>query len=103
MAGFANLTTACRRAPRHRSRGRYSDNKQSAHQATDGLLVGGFNDFPVFEPSEEVFTYSVAPRLELSDNASDPMRVASGFPPGGLNILVQGAAGRPGELWIRTR
>jgi outer membrane receptor protein involved in Fe transport len=41
----------------------------------------------VFESSEDVFTYSVAPRFELSDNASLYARVASGFRPGGPNVL----------------
>lgn len=71
--------------------GRYSKNKQSAHQVTDGILAGGFNDLPVFRSKEDVFTYSVAPRFELSDNASIYARVAKGFRPGGPNILPPGA------------
>jgi outer membrane receptor protein involved in Fe transport len=88
VAGFANLTWHVGERFDIDLGGRYSDNKQSAHQVTDGLLVGGFNDLPVFESSEDVFTYSVAPRLELSDNASIYARVASGFRPGGPNILA---------------
>ena len=71
--------------------GRYSWNKQRAHQVTDGVLVGGFTDFPVIRSKEDVFTYSVAPRFELSDNASIYARVAKGFRPGGPNVLPPGA------------
>jgi outer membrane receptor protein involved in Fe transport len=71
--------------------GRYSWNKQSAHQVQDGALVGGFTDYPVFRSKEDVFTYSFAPRFELSDNASLYLRVAKGFRPGGPNVLPPGA------------
>ncbi|MBT2135367.1 TonB-dependent receptor [Croceibacterium sp. LX-88] len=87
-AAFANLTWHVADGFDIDLGGRYSDNKQSAHQVTDGLLVGGFQDLPVFESKENVFTYSIAPRFELSDNASIYARVASGFRPGGPNVLA---------------
>jgi iron complex outermembrane recepter protein len=90
VAGFANLTWHVADRLDIDIGGRYSDNKQDAHQVSDGILVGGFTDFPVFESSEDVFTYSVAPRFELSDNASIYARVASGFRPGGPNVLSPG-------------
>ena len=71
--------------------GRYSENDQSAHQVTDGFLAGGPNDLPVFESDEDVFTYSIAPRYELSDDVSLYARVAKGFRPGGPNIVPPGA------------
>jgi outer membrane receptor protein involved in Fe transport len=72
--------------------GRYSDNKQEAHQITDGILAGGTRvELPVTESSEDVFTYSIAPRFEISDDASIYARVASGFRPGGPNVLPPGA------------
>ena len=71
--------------------GRLSWNKQSAHQVQDGILVGGFTDYPVFKSKEDVFTYSFAPRYELSDNASIYVRVAKGFRPGGPNVLPPNA------------
>lgn len=89
-AAFANLTWHLADRFNLDLGGRYSDNKQSAHQVTDGLLAGGFLDLPVFESKEDVFTYSVAPRFELSDNASIYARVASGFRPGGPNVLSPG-------------
>ncbi len=90
VAGFANLTWHLGERFDVDLGGRYSDNEQDAHQISDGILVGGFTDFPVFESSEDVFTYSVAPRFEISDNASIYARVASGFRPGGPNVLSPG-------------
>lgn len=71
--------------------GRYSSNKQKAHQLTDGILVGGANDFGNIRSKEDVFTYSVAPRFALSDDASIYARIAKGFRPGGPNVLPPGA------------
>lgn len=89
-AAFANLTWHIAERVDLDLGGRYSDNKQTAHQVTDGILAGGFLDLPVFESNEDVFTYSVAPRFELSDNASIYARIASGFRPGGPNVLSPG-------------
>ena len=89
-AAFANLTWHLAERIDLDLGGRYSDNKQTAHQVTDGILAGGFLDLPVFESKEDVFTYSVAPRFELSDDASIYARVASGFRPGGPNVLSPG-------------
>ena len=71
--------------------GRYSDNEQSADQLTDGALVGGLTDFPVFESAEDVFTWSVAPRYAVTENVSVYARAAKGFRPGGPNVLPPGA------------
>jgi iron complex outermembrane receptor protein len=91
IAGFANATIHV--APQFDLDlgGRYSHNKQSAHQVSDGILAGGFNDFPVARSSENVFTYSVAPKYKLSQNAMIYVRVAKGFRPGGPNVLPPGA------------
>ncbi len=70
--------------------GRYSHNKQAATQALQGALVGGASTFT--QPSSEgVFTYSVAPKIKFSDNATLYGRVAKGFRPGGPNALAPGA------------
>ncbi len=75
---------------------RYSENEQEALQVNDGLLAGGPAVLPVARSSEEVFTWSLAPRFELSDNASLYARVAKGFRPGGPNVLSPAApAGTP--------
>lgn len=69
--------------------GRESHNKQSAHQASSGVLAAGPELFA--HSSESVFTYSVAPKYKLSPNASIYARVAKGFRPGGPNVLPPGA------------
>lgn len=78
--------------------GRYSENDQQAKQDAIGLLAGGPTgvSFPRADSTEDVFTYSVSPKLKFGDNASLYARVASGFRPGGPNVLPPGApAGVP--------
>lgn len=76
--------------------GRYSHNKQKAHQTGDGILAGGPTDLPIARSKEDVFTYSVAPRFEVNENTSIYARVAKGFRPGGPNVLPPAApAGTP--------
>jgi len=91
VAGFANLTWHLGDRFDVDLGGRYSDNRQEALQQTDGVLAGGPSTLPVTESSEDVFTYSVAPRFELNDNTSLYARVASGYRPGGPNVLAPGA------------
>ena len=93
IAGFANVTVHIGDRFDIDLGGRYSHNKQSAHQTSDGALAG-FTDFTV-KSDENVFTYSVAPRLELGDNASLYLRLAKGFRPGGPNVVGPDA---PAEL-----
>jgi iron complex outermembrane recepter protein len=90
-AAFANVTVHLGERVHVDVGGRYSHNKQSAHQVTDGALVQGFTDYGITESSENVFTYSLAPRFEISDDASVYLRVAKGFRPGGPNVLLPGA------------
>lgn len=76
--------------------GRYSENDQEAKQDGVGLFAGGAVDYPLATSSEDVFTYSVAPKLKFGEHASLYARVASGFRPGGPNVLPPGApAGVP--------
>lgn len=70
--------------------GRYSHNNQNAVQGTDGPLAGGLTTASQ-NSSENVFTYSVAPKFKFGDNASIYARVAKGFRPGGPNALAPGA------------
>ncbi len=70
--------------------GRWSHNEQSATQRGDGVLAGGPQTFSS-KSSEDVFTYSIAPRFELSENASVYARVAKGFRPGGPNVVPPNA------------
>ena len=91
IAGFADVTIHLGERFDLDLGGRYSHNKQSAKQVSDGILAGGFNEFPPIKSDENVFTYSVAPRFELNDNTSIYVRVAKGFRPGGPNVLPPGA------------
>ena len=71
--------------------GRYSENDQNATQQSDGALAGGPRAFPEATSSESVFTYSVAPKWKFDDHTSIYVRVASGFRPGGPNVLPPNA------------
>ncbi|HJY38776.1 MAG TPA: TonB-dependent receptor [Steroidobacteraceae bacterium] len=98
-AGFANLTWHI--SPRFDLTfgGRESHNSQFADQLIDLTALG----VPLPDPpipratsSEDVFTWSVAPRFEISDDVSIYARVATGYRPGGPNILpVNAPAGTP--------
>jgi outer membrane receptor protein involved in Fe transport len=95
--------------------GRWSDNDQEASQTLDGLLAGGtLTQFNNVKSSESPFTWSVSPRYEFTDTTSMYARVATGFRPGGPNILPPNApAGTPTsyasdeltnyELGLKTR
>ena len=91
LAGFANATLHLGDRFDLTFGGRYSGNKQSAVQVSDGALAGGPSVLPRAFSSENVFTYSVAPQFEISDQATVYARVAKGFRPGGPNILAPGA------------
>ncbi|MBB6093756.1 outer membrane receptor protein involved in Fe transport [Povalibacter uvarum] len=73
--------------------GRYSENDQNARQDGVGLLAGGAAgvSFPAVDSSEDVFTYSVAPKFKINEHASLYARAATGFRPGGPNVLPPGA------------
>lgn len=93
-AGFANATWHITPRADLTFGGRLAHNKQSANEVLTSPLIGDqlAND----NSSESVFTYSVAPRYELSKHASIYARVASGFRPGGPNVIPVGApAGIP--------
>lgn len=87
-AGFANATWHV--TPRFDLTfgARESHNKQSALELIDQTNVGGAREeFPSAGSSENVFTYSVAPRFELSDQVSVYARWSTGYRPGGPNAL----------------
>ena len=75
--------------------GRWSDNDQEATQVlTIGLppeLGGGTAVFDGLTSSESPFTWSVSPRYEFSDTTSIYARAATGFRPGGPNVLPPGS------------
>lgn len=97
-AGFANLTWHITDRFDVTFGGRASHNRQHADQLIDATaLLGGVPDAPPRATSEEdVTTYSVAPRFELSDDVSIYARVATGYRPGGPNVLpLDAPAGTP--------
>jgi outer membrane receptor protein involved in Fe transport len=91
IAGFANATWHA--TPRFDLAlgGRLSHNSQTASQISDGILVGGLTRFDDVESSETPFTFSIAPRYELGTSSSIYGRVATGFRPGGPNVLPPAA------------
>lgn len=90
VAGFANATLHLGPQFDLQFGGRYSKNKQSARQATQGALAGGTTDI-TNGSSEHVFTYSVAPKFKLNENLTLYARVAKGFRPGGPNVIAPNA------------
>jgi outer membrane receptor protein involved in Fe transport len=70
---------------------RISSNDQKATQTTDGPLAGGSLVVINGESSESPFTWSVSPHFDLTEDSSIYARVATGFRPGGPNILPPGA------------
>jgi outer membrane receptor protein involved in Fe transport len=95
-AAFANATIKFSPSFDLTLGGRYSRNDQEVVQSGDGLLFGGAPSTIAGDSSEDVFTYSVAPKFKLSDRMAVYARVAKGFRPGGPNVIAPGApAGTP--------
>ena len=75
---------------------RWSDNDQDAAQnalIVLPILPGGQLElnFDDLKSSESPFTWSFSPRFEFTDTTSAYLRVATGFRPGGPNVLPPGA------------
>ena len=70
---------------------RTSNNDQNATQVTDGPLAGGALTVIRGSSSESPFTWSFSPRFAVNDDTSIYVRAATGFRPGGPNILPPGA------------
>lgn len=81
IAGFANATLHLTQQFDLQFGGRYSENKQRAVESSGGVEI--INN----RSREHVFTYSVAPKYKLSQNATVYARVAKGFRPGGPNVV----------------
>jgi iron complex outermembrane receptor protein len=93
IAGFASLTWHLTDHFDITAGGRYSHNSQRSTQVTAILAppstING-------RSSESVFTWSIAPRLEITDHAALYARVAKGYRPGGPNAVPPNApAGFP--------
>ncbi|HVI97562.1 MAG TPA: TonB-dependent receptor [Sphingomonas sp.] len=95
FAGFANATLHLGPWFDLDFGGRYSHNRQRADQVTDSVLLGS-SDIGDLRSSDNVFTYSVAPKIKLGKRASLYARVAKGYRPGGPNVVPANApAGTP--------
>ena len=87
-AAFANLTWHISPRLGITFGGRASHNEQVATQLIDQTALGGTRDaYEDARSSEDVFTYSLAPRFELAENTSLYARIATGYRPGGPNVL----------------
>jgi len=73
--------------------GRWSENKQTANQFVDGYVFTLQSLPPVSvssDSSDTDFTYSIAPRWHISQDTMVYGRVATGYRPGGPNVLPPG-------------
>jgi len=90
-AAFANATIKFSPSFDLTLGGRFSRNDQDVVQAGDGLLFGGAPSTTPGDSSEDVFTYSVAPKFKFNDAMAIYARVAKGFRPGGPNVIAPDA------------
>ncbi len=90
IAGFANATLHLAPWFDVDFGGRYSHNSQRADQVTDGVLLGA-STIANIRSSDNVFTWSVAPKVKFGKQASLYARVAKGYRPGGPNVIPAGA------------
>ncbi|WP_411341632.1 TonB-dependent receptor [Sphingopyxis sp. J-6] len=90
VAGFANATLHLAPWFDIDLGGRYSHNRQSADQVTDGVLLGA-GVIEDVRSSDNVFTWSVAPKIKFGTQASLYARVAKGYRPGGPNVIPLGS------------
>ena len=81
IAGFADATMHVTQHFDLQFGGRYSENKQSAAESAGGVVVISNHS------REHVFTYTVAPKYKVNENATVYVRVAKGFRPGGPNVV----------------
>jgi len=89
LAAFANATWYITPAFQLGFGGRISHNEQDLQQTSTGPLAG--EALFTADSSESPFTWSVAPRYQLSEQSSLYARIATGFRPGGPNIVPPGA------------
>jgi outer membrane receptor protein involved in Fe transport len=90
IAGFANATLHLAPWFEVDLGGRYSHNSQRADQVTDGVLLGA-STIANIRSSDNVFTWSVAPKIKFGERASLYARAAKGYRPGGPNVIPTGA------------
>jgi outer membrane receptor protein involved in Fe transport len=75
---------------------RYAKNRQNNGQTLSGVAVGGIDPALVRSKSnDDAVTYSVSPQFHLNKDVMLYGRVASGYRPGGPNVLIPGVAPAP--------
>ncbi len=82
---------------------RYAHNDQTFTEQEGGLLAGASPPTAVAltvpgRSSEGVTTFSVNPRIHLSKDATLYARIASGYQPGGPNVVLPGVSGVPAQF-----
>ncbi|MGA3157437.1 MAG: TonB-dependent receptor [Steroidobacteraceae bacterium] len=95
-AGFGNVTYHFGPQFDLQAGGRWSTNKQSAVENLSGLLVGPPQAYDASSKGN-VFTYSVAPSWKPDPSTTVYARLATGFRPGGPNVLPPDTVGVPKE------
>ena len=85
---------------------RYSHQDQVYYDVSSGLLATGSalaRTRPKVTSGQDVETYLINPKFQITDNSQVYVRIASGFRPGGPNfVVVQGlsnATFNPDKLW----
>ena len=68
---------------------RYSENDQEFSQNVTGGLLLPIAESPG-ESSDDVFTWSVAPQFQVAEDVMVYARAATGYQPGGPNVVVTG-------------
>lgn len=71
---------------------RYAKNDQQNAQNGSGLLIGSL---PQQDSSEDTVTYLANVRYRLNENLMPYVRFATGYQPGGPNIVARGPNGQP--------
>jgi outer membrane receptor protein involved in Fe transport len=98
-AGFANATLHLGERIDVDVGGRYSHNKQIASQEAVGVLAGGTPVASNLRSSDNVFTYSLAPKYKFDERRAVYARIAKGYRPGGPNVIPPNApAGTPSSF-----
>ena len=65
---------------------RWARNKQTFRQISSGAIVPQADD--PGKSAESVFTYSISPQFHINDDAMLYARLATGYRPGGPNVIV---------------
>jgi outer membrane receptor protein involved in Fe transport len=89
VAGFGDLTFKFTDSFDVTAGLRWAKNKQDFRQISGGALPGlPTTETPNQHSEEDVWTYAISPRWHISDDTMAYLRVASGYRPGGPNVVI---------------